>query len=331
MADAPAPSSQNMDGFWLIAILSLIFFSWVSQGGPQQFEAGRQATSTWRRAATGTSSRISNTSSRTSNTKGDATSTKNSPYAGKVKISSKGNAMNERWADHEYIAIQNISKESVIISGWYLQNGRDQRGFINNFNLLTPGTPDTIVIPTGVRTLLSTTAHRFESIVLAPREKAIITSGEITKKASFLGPSFMVNECSGYINEYPGYSLQPKISNKCPRPSTESGLDLLEDTCHTFVKRLRSCHTPVYREEMQKSGELRQYLDNSYGLSRICREYVQNRFNYQQCVLTHMQDADFYQGEWRIYLNRRVQMWDSGRERITLYDAQGRLVDELKY
>ncbi len=331
MADAPSPSPQNMDGFWLIAILSIVFFAWVSQGGPKQFEAEKNATSTWRKVTTNTSSHTTNTASNTNTKKVSDTSIKDSPYAGKVKISSKGNAVSERWADNEYIIIQNVSKESVTISAWYLKNGRDQRGFANNFNLLTLGVSDNVVIPTGVRTLWSATAHRQEPIVLAPREKAIITSGKITKKASFLGLSFRVNKCSGYINEYPGYSLQPKISNQCPRPNTEAGLDLLEDSCYTFVKKLRSCHTPVYREEMQKSGELRQYLDGTYGLSRVCREYVQNHFNYQQCVLTHVQDADFYQGEWRIYLNRDAQMWDSGRERIALYDAQGKLVDELKY
>jgi len=331
MADVPAPTPQNTDGIWIILIVSFIFFAWVSNGGPSKFEAEHSATSTVQ---------VQRTSQRTppsSITKGKTLSTQTntdshtSSYAKKVIIVNRGNAARERWADNEYITLQNVSKEPITITGWYLQNGRDQRGFINNLNLLAPGVPDTASIPKGVRTLWANTAHRMEPIVLASRDKTIITSGSMTKKASFLGSSFSVNKCSGYLNEYPGYALQPKISNQCPRPSTEAGLDLLEDSCYNFVKKLSACHTPVYREEMQKSGELRQYLDRTYGLSRVCREYVQSHYSYQWCVFAHAQDTDFYKNEWRIYLNRRVQMWDSGREHISLYDAQGRLVDELSY
>jgi len=332
MADIPSPSPQNMDGFWLIAILSLVFFAWVSQGGPSAFESERVGTSTVQTTVSENKKNTVTSNSRTNTVIQASTSAQVSPYNKKIKISNRGNSASERWADNEYITLQNVSNQSITITGWYLQNGRDQRGYIDNLNNLTKGVSDTAVIPKGVRTLLVSTNNSVEQIILSPRDKAIVTSGKMTKKASFLGLSFKVNKCSGYLNEYPGYALQPQISKQCPRPSAESGLDLLEDSCYNFVKKkLQVCHTPVYREEMQKSGELRQYLDSTYGLSRVCREYVQQHFNYQWCTLTYMKDSDFYKGEWRIYLNRQAQLWDSGRERIALYDAQGKLVDELKY
>lgn len=311
-------------------MLVLIFFAWWASGGPSAYEAktGR-STSTGARNTTNISPKRGDTQSNV-NTKQNPHNT--SPWKGIVKISSQGNAATEKWADFEYITIRNDGKTPVTISGWTLKNGRDSRVFINNFDKLTYGVSDTAVIPNGVRVLWKTVTQTPNPIVLGPKEQAIITTGDNTKKTSYLGVSFKENICTGYMNEFPGYALEPTPAKSCPLPRNDADLDLLDDGCYKFVKSLTACHTPVYREEVVKStGELRQYLDRTYGLSRQCQDFVQKRFTYDWCVLTHINDKNFYKPQWRIYLGRRLQMWGSGREHIRLYDGSGLLVDDVTY
>lgn len=314
------------DLLWIVGILLFIFYAWWAAGGPDNYEARK--------------SRDSDTRSATVSSRGTARSTQTakqnppntSPWYKVVKISSRGNSAKEKWADFEYITLRNTGKTPVTISGWTLKNGRDSRVFLNSLNQLTYGISDSAVIPYGVKTLWATVAQAPAPIVLEPREQAIITTGKITKRASYLNSSFKENICSGYLNELPGYALQPKLSSSCPRPRDDADLDLLDDGCYAFVRGLRACHTPVYREEVVRTtGELRQYLDKTYGLSRQCQEYVRKRFTYEWCVLTHLGDAKFYRPQWRVYLGRSLQLWNSGRESIRLYDANGLLVDEVNY
>lgn len=329
MADAPAPSSQNMDGFWLIAILSLVFFAWVSQGGPKQFEAEKNATSTWRRVTTNTSSRTSNTSSRTSNTKGDATSTKNSPYAGKVKISSKGSAASAIQVNLEYITLQNTTRDEYIaISGWKLVNGRDSRYFSTSSSTqLVYYKPDSVTIPYGTRYLTGKANNVLAPIVLGPKERAHIVTGKMPNQTPYaISSSFKLNRCVGYIEGLSLYKFTPAVSLQCPAPSKETDINALEQSCYDYIRRLSRCHTPEFK--VVKGID---YVDSTTGLSEYCKRYVREHFSYSGCLARHTSDEDFLSPIWYVYLNYSHQLWDVNRDRILLYDAQGRLVDELKY
>lgn len=322
----------NSDAVIVIGILFFIFYAWFAAGGPQKYERGESvigsSTSTRTTRTTNTTQRTQTTIRSAASATQSATS---SPYTGSVRITSRGNAPRERFAGNEYIIIQNVSKEAVTITNWSVANGRDVRGKIDHLNRVSPGVSDRAYIPSGVFTLLPTNPQTITPIVLLPREKAIITTGRMNKKASFLGNSFKVNKCSGYINEFTGYPLVPTLSNQCPSAKVEFGNDLLEDSCARFINRIRTCHEPVYREEILRTGERREYLDSTYGLSRQCRELIIPRLNYGRCVLAHKNDSDFYRAEWRIYLNRNFEMWVNERERIRLYDSSGLLVHEMSY
>ena len=316
----------DSDALWILGALFFVFYAWWISGGPASYES-KIGTST--RSSTITSPRSTRSTQSSVRTKQNPPNT--SPWYKIVKISSRGNVARERFAGNEYIVVQNVSKDPVTITGWAVTNGRDVRGTINVLNQVVPGIVEKAVIPMGVRSLWITAPHVLEPIILLPKEKAIITSGKMNKSASFLGKSFKVNKCSGYINEYVGYPLQPRLTSSCPTPSSEFTEVLLEDTCRQFLKRTARCHTPKYSEITTRTGERREYLDRTYGLSRQCREVILPRLNYGWCVLAHSNDSDFYKPEWRIYLNRNFELWDKGPERIRLYDAQGLLVDEIAY
>lgn len=329
MADAPSPSSQNMDGFWLIAILSLVFFAWVSQGGPKQFEAGKQATSTWRRAVINTSSRTINTPSRTGSTKGDTTGTKNSPYAGKVRIASKGSAASAIQVNQEYITLQNTTRdEHIAISGWKLVNGRDSRYYSTSSSTqLIYYKPDSVAIPYGTRYLTGQTKNILAPIVLAPKDRAYIITGKMPNQSPYAIPSsFKLNICVGYVEALSLYKFTPAVSLRCPAPSKETDINTLEQSCYDYVRRLSRCHTPEFK--VVKGVD---YVDTTTGLSEYCKRYVKERFSYNGCLARHTSDKDFLSPIWYVYLNYSHQLWNVNRDRILLYDAQGKLVDELKY
>jgi len=317
----------DSDALWILGVFILVFASWWGSGGPSRYEEKTSATST--RTTLSSSLSSSGASNTGGATQGNATT---SPWYKVVRISSRGNAATEKWPNSEYIIIQNSGKKPATISGWTLKNGRDSRVFLNNFNQLSYGMSDSAVIPLGVKTLWGTSAQTLASIVLEPGERAIITTGKISKDAPYLRYSFKENICSNFINELPGYPLVPTLSGSCPLPRNDADLDQLDDSCYTFIKQLRGCHTPVYHEQViQNSGELRQYLDTTYGLSRQCRDFITQRFTYKWCVATHSTDTNFYRKQWRVYLNRSLQLWGSGREHIRLYDANGLLVDDISY
>ncbi len=329
MADAPPPSPQNMDGFWLIAILSLVFFVWVSQGGPTQFEAGKNATSTWRRATTNTSSRTTKTPSNTSSTKGSTTSIKNSPYAGKVRITSKGSAASAIQVNQEYITLQNTTRDEYIaISGWKLVNGRDSRYYSTSSSTqLIYYKPDSVVIPSGTRYLTGKTKNTLSLIVLAPKDRAHIVTGKMPNQSPYAIPSsFKLNKCVGYIEALSLYKFTPAVSLQCPAPSKETDINNLEQSCYDYVRRLSRCHTPEFRVV-----EGIDYVDSTTGLSEYCKRYVRERFSYDGCLTRYASDEDFLSPIWYVYLNYSHQLWDVNRDRILLYDAQGKLIDELKY
>ena len=58
-----------------------------------------------------------------------------------------------------------------------------------------------------------------------------------------------------------------------------------------------------------------------------CTAYVTSKINYNTCVDKHRLDSDFYKPEWRVYLNRPEELWDSRREFIKLLDQNKQTID----
>ena len=334
MADVPAPTPQNTDGIWIILIVSFIFFAWVSNGGPSKFEERQGAT----RLADGGTSVIRSTSERETTartspsspvTQTSSSDLARSPYAGKVVISSKGSAASAIQVNQENITIRNNTRsESISITGWTVKNGRENRLFpTSSSTLQVRYQSDRVAIPTGARILTGTQANFLTPVVLGPREQAYLVTGKMPNQSPYAVPvSFKLNKCIGYLEALPPYNFSPRASANCPAPSKEPELASLEQSCYNYVRRLSVCHTPVF--EVRDGID---YVDKTTGLSGYCKSYVKKRFSYSGCLAQHVADNDFTGTSWYIYLNYPQQLWDVNREHISLYDAQGRLVDELSY
>ncbi len=329
MADAPAPTPQNTDGIWIILILSFIFFVWVSNGGPAKFETGRNATSTIHRASERSAPAPTHTASPPAGPEVNGSNQTVSPYAGKVVILSKGTAASAIQVNQEYITVRNNTRnESVAITGWTLENGRENRLFpTSSSTRQLQYQADRVSIPTGTRVLTGAQANFLAPIVLGPREQAYLITGKMPNQSPYAIPvSFKLNRCVGYLEALPLYNFSPRASSRCPAPSKEPELASLEQSCYNYVRKLSSCHTPVF--EVRNGID---YVDSTTGLSEYCKSYVKKRFSYRGCLAQHVADSDFVDSSWYVYLNFPRQLWDVNREYIALYDALGRLVDELTY
>lgn len=252
---------------------------------------------------------------------------KDSKWKGMIKIGS-GNGSGEDYPRYEYITLRNESdKERIDITGWSLTNGKDRKYFPVN-DKQAKGISNKVTIPKGTKIFVPGGINPQEDIVLAPDDEAIITTG-----APYgVKTSFRENICSGYIQESEDYNYRPSLNNNCPYPQDENGVDSLDDVCYKFVRRLSSCHTPefkdvVYVDNVPYTG----YVDDAGNLSYACKDFIKKHYNYNSCIVNHLSDKDFFESEWRVFLNFPWELWGSDREVITLYDVEGRVVDELTY
>lgn len=252
---------------------------------------------------------------------------KKSKWNGLVKIG-QGNASGEDYPRNEYITLRNDSdSERIDITGWSLTNGRDKKYFPVN-DKQVKGVSTRVTIPKGTKIFVPNSINPQEDIILAPDDEAIITTG-----APYgVKTSFKENICSGYIQESEDYNYSPSLNNNCPYPQDEKGVDSLDDVCYKFVRGLSSCHTPefkdaVYVDNVPYTG----YVDDVGNLSYACKDFIKKNYNYNSCVANHLSDKDFFEREWRVFLNSPWELWSNDREVITLYDREGKMVDELTY
>ncbi len=229
-----------------------------------------------------------------------------SPYAGMIELQS-GNM----WTDvrnEEYVQLEASDENTspIAITGWVLKSlisGRDAK------------------IRNGVR-VLTTTRTQFgaDTIYLAPGDTAIVSTGG----AAGIRTSFLTNECSGYLDT--GDRFSPSLSSQCPLLEEENlsrfdlGFDDFDDEddydeCLDAIESVGQC----------EQG------DTPSGITRDCREFIEDYGTYAGCVKLHRNDLDFLGTEWRIFLNETRELWRDEREAIGLFDAQGKLVDVWRY
>lgn len=342
MASSPSPGK---DLLWFLGIFALIGVFWFATGGPNRPEAtggllisppaplGSGAT--YGRNTSGNNIYSNSNNSRINYSGPNSEIVKKlksgevlSPWAGQVRLST-GNARYEAQANREYVTLEaNYNNGApVTVTGWRLTNGKGQRYYTSGER----GVSDNIIIPTAVRLFVGGGANNTpEPITLVPGGKVVIVTGAVPTVAPYaINSNFLVNKCSGYLDNLPNYTFTPGLySNNCPRPSEEVDADILADDCYNFVRSLPSCHAPKFEERV---GGVFLVDGRTDRLTAQCRAYVQTHFNYNACVAAHVGDGDFWGKEWRVYLRRPWQLWDTEREVITLYDAQSRVVDRVSY
>jgi hypothetical protein len=202
--------------------------------------------------------------------------------------------------DEEYVEI-NVSrnaKDRIVITGWTLESSVTGRSVTIDKGVYLP--------ETGV-------VSSEQAIALDPGSEVFVISGR-----SPIGSSFRLNACTGYFEQFQDF--EPRLDRSCPSAEVEfdfraPGLHF-DDECLDYIEDIPKC-------SMQLNPPVR--------LSNECRGFVDEHIHYTGCVKNHRADTNFYQNEWRIYLNRDDELWKSKREIIRLLDRNGKVVDEITY
>jgi len=227
----------------------------------------------------------------------------NSPYRGMVVLKKRSYRSTRDDVDRQYahiVATKN-ALSGITVSNWKIVSGvTGQSARIGEAEpLFIPGEEETDL-----------------PITLYAGDEVIVTTGR-----SPIGSSFRVNKCTGYFTQF--QKFYPSISKKCPDPEDEI-LDYTKDTsifidnaCMDFVERISKCTVQVKPIPIS--------------LSFACHEAIFEEINYNECVLKHKNDSDFYQDSWRVYLKRDSGLWRSERELIMLLDENGKTVDYYSY
>ena len=146
-----------------------------------------------------------------------------------------------------------------------------------------------------------------DPIRLRPGEQAVISLGKQERQMNF-----RENLCTGYFDEASRFS--PSLSHRCPEIEPR-GFSQLSDRC---VQRLEA--TPRCR--MFKTD---QFTDSA------CAAFGQAHYTYDGCVRDNRDRPDFYAKRWLVWMQRDTEFFGNIRDRVTLRDTEGKVVDERSY
>lgn len=148
-------------------------------------------------------------------------------------------------------------------------------------------------------------------IVIRPGTSAIFYAA----RGSFVN-NVELNSCTGYLNEI--YAVSPKFPNNCPRPP-RSDLVSFSGECQNFITSLSSCEAPDPNERNRFTGTS----------DVACRAYL-DTLAYGPCVNRYRDLPNFYSHGWRVWMGAALK-FDPYHDRLLLFDATGKLVDEYIY
>ena len=226
--------------------------------------------------------------------KKETTAPGESPYKGKVSVGTDAARATDPKEEYITLSASYGNEENINLTGWTLTN---KAGTI-------------IKIAQGSYLPYSARVNPQEDIRLEPGEKAIILTGQ-----SPIATSFRLNACIGYFNQFQNFI--PKISEQCPYPKDLSGLyNMKDDACIAYIEKLPRCRMPQNIPLLTTD---------------TCRAVIETNFNYAGCVENEKNNEKFYSKEWRIYLNKDVELWKDKYEKIELLDKDGLLVSEYSY
>lgn len=233
-------------------------------------------------------------------TSGEGTSGGSSWWGGSresgMSVSLSGGDPSATDPEEEYLIIQNNSSSPVSITGWRLESEKSGAS-------ATIGDGERIARESGR-----------SNIVLVAGEQAIVTTGDAPSRGSFAETI-----CTGYLDTANRFT--PSLSSRCPAPMDELGTYFRGnasryDRCAEYVQTLQSC---VDVRETPRE------------IPNQCEDFVDARLSYRGCVSAHKNDADFFTGSWRVFLNKNSQLWRSSNDVVMLKDASGTVIDRYEY
>lgn len=256
------------------------------------------------------------------------TALRNSDIQSPISIGS-GNAAYAYQSYEEYITLDNRGRTPINITGWQLKNGKDERPYYTGSSLQR-FSADIALIPKAALVLSPSGSSALQDVVLAPYERAIVTTGSSGVNSPYPITSFKENMCTGYLEDLENYAFNPPLARDCPRPENEPGISNLDVGCRRFIETLSYCETPEFGSR-DKEGEFCPECINGELLSPACRAFVKDHFSYRGCLIYHQSDPGFTGNTWRIFLGRGWEMWADEYESIELYDRFGQLVNFENY
>jgi hypothetical protein len=169
-----------------------------------------------------------------------------------------------------------------------------------------------------------------------------VSVGVEEKKTSPYANEVFLNHSINQLNSNPNYeylSLQVSGSNKQSVPI--SGWKLVSKTTGESAVipqgvPLLTLGTVTLQPILLNPGAT---ATITTGLSPVNVSYAENacinllsdQQNYMGCVTGRRNDPNFIGNSWRIYLNKKVQIWKSSGDTIELLDSGGKVVDSYSY
>ncbi len=216
-----------------------------------------------------------------------------SPYYEQVSINGVSPAWSWTAVGQFSLRVDSSLKKGVDITGWRVRSNRGE-----------------VLVPQAVQNYDPSGLSLSGDVVLAPGAYAVFYSS-----ASPLGLNLRMNKCIGYLNTT--YQFNPSLPSYCPNAYDRSEIATFSGQCQNLIFSLGGCSVP-------SAAQL-----NSVSREAACMDYL-NRFNYTGCYRKHLNDADFFSNEWRIWIGSPLPL-DASHDRLLLFDKNGLLVDQYIY
>ncbi len=236
-------------------------------------------------------------STENSNNSNTSTSATESSYKSNVSMYINGAGSSD--FNQEYVSLSTYGDTPINITGWTLKSTL---------------TSNRATIPQGVELYKENSQNTNGAIILKPGEQAILATG--------LSPiiySFKINKCSGYLSE--NHYFSQYISQNCPMPE-ENDIPISNlndrDKCYDYFRYLPTCKT--------QSDNSFPKPDSYNPVGGICKNFIQQKLNYNACLADYKNDKDFYKNEWRVYLGAHSALWRANHDTVELRDSSGKLV-----
>lgn len=214
------------------------------------------------------------------------------------------------------ISITNLSRGGTSSAGEFItlraSASNKDKVLLTGLSLKSVSSGKSATIGKGVQLPFQNQVNVEQPIYLSPGETAHILTGR-----SPLGISFRLNKCTGFFGQF--QSFTPSIPSRCPAPRSEPlppPANQYNDQCIDYINSLPACQI---------------IIQPPANISPECSRYVTKEINYTKCVENHRNDANFYEPEWRVYLNYSDSLWKSKREIIHLVDKGGKIIDVVTY
>lgn len=216
-------------------------------------------------------------------------------YNGWIKLVPTA-SVKEVYPEKEYVEIEVIQPNlsGTDATNWVLANARGEKTALGQAS----GLP------------LFGKVNQTEPLKIKAGDHLFVSTGR-----SPIGVSFRVNKCSAYLEQFQDFV--PPISGECPYITFEKGAGSLDNQCQMFLQGIRPCETNT--------------RPLPAGVTPACKAFLDSTVNYNGCVATHKNDADFYLKEWRIFLGKEKEFWAEPSDTITLLDDKGKFIDIMKY